>query len=134
VWAAAAFAGIVVLQALALFAVNDRELLWLGREAKIDQTFLRHMSTHHQQGIELASMAAEKAASQHLQSLAKLMAASQNGEKRILENWWTSSAHADLFDGGAGDHARPAQPRANRTAYYCSFTEFLVSNCLRHNS
>ena len=35
-------------------------------------------------------MAAEKAASPHLQSLAKLMAASQNGEKQILENWWTS--------------------------------------------
>jgi uncharacterized protein (DUF305 family) len=48
------------------------------------------MSTHHQQGIELASMATEKAGGAHLQSLAKLMTASQSGEKRILENWWTS--------------------------------------------
>jgi uncharacterized protein (DUF305 family) len=48
------------------------------------------MSTHHQQGIELASMAMERAASPHLLSLARLMAASQNGEKQILENWWAS--------------------------------------------
>jgi uncharacterized protein (DUF305 family) len=90
VWAAGAIAGIVALEALALFAVHDRELPWLGVDPEIDQTFMRHMSTHHQQGIEVASMAAKKAASPHLQSLAKLMAASQNGEKQILDNWWGS--------------------------------------------
>ena len=90
VWAAGAITGIVALEALALFAVHDRELPWLGKNPEIDQTFMRHMSTHHQQGIELASIAAEKAASPHLQSLAKLMAASQSGERQILENWWTS--------------------------------------------
>jgi len=90
VWIAGAITGVVALEALELFAVHDRELIWLGRDPEIDQTFMRHMSTHHQQGIELASMAAEKAVSSHLQSLAKLMAASQNGEKRILENWWAS--------------------------------------------
>jgi uncharacterized protein (DUF305 family) len=90
VWVAGAIAGIVALEALALFAVHDRELPWLGHNPAIDRTFMRHMSTHHQQGIELASIAAEKAASPHLQSLAKLMAASQNGEKQILESWWAS--------------------------------------------
>jgi uncharacterized protein (DUF305 family) len=77
-------------QPIALSAVYNRELPWLGRDQETDQTFMRHMSTHHEQGIELASIAAEKAASLHLQSLAKLMAASQSGEKKILENWWTS--------------------------------------------
>jgi uncharacterized protein (DUF305 family) len=90
VWVAGAVAGVVTLGALALFAARDRELPWLGRDPETDQTFMRHMSTHHQQGIELASMAAEKAASPHLQSLAKLMSASQNGEKQILDKWWTS--------------------------------------------
>jgi uncharacterized protein (DUF305 family) len=90
VWVAGAVTGIVVLQALALFAVSGREPPWLGRDAEIDQTFMRHMSTHHQQGIELASMAAEKAENPHLQSLAKLMAASQRGEKQLLQNWWAS--------------------------------------------
>jgi uncharacterized protein (DUF305 family) len=89
VWAAGAVAGVVTLGALSLFAVRDRELPWLGRDPKADQTFMRHMSTHHQQGIELASMAAKKAASPHLQSLVKLMGASQSGEKQILEKWWT---------------------------------------------
>jgi uncharacterized protein (DUF305 family) len=90
VWVAGAIAGIVALEALALFAVQDRELAWLGHNPGIDQTFMRHMSTHHQQGIELASIAVENASSPHLQSLAKLMAASQNGEKQILDNWWAS--------------------------------------------
>jgi uncharacterized protein (DUF305 family) len=90
VWIAGAVAGVVTLGVLALFAVRDRELPWLGRDPETDQTFMRHMSTHHQQGIELASMAAEKAASPHLQSLAKLMGASQSGEKQILDEWWTS--------------------------------------------
>jgi uncharacterized protein (DUF305 family) len=90
IWVAGALVGVVTLQTLALFAVRDRELPWLGRYPETDQTFMRHMSTHHQQGIELASMAAEKAVSSHLQGLAKLMAASQDGENRILERWWTS--------------------------------------------
>jgi uncharacterized protein (DUF305 family) len=90
VWIAGAVAGVVTLGVLAVFGVRDRELPWLGRDPESDQTFMRHMSTHHQQGIELASMAAEKAASPHLQSLAKLMGASQSGENQILDGWWTS--------------------------------------------
>jgi uncharacterized protein (DUF305 family) len=90
VWIAGATAGVVALGALALCAAYDRELPWLGTDPTIDQTFMRHMSEHHGQGIELASIAAVKAASSHLQSLAKLMAASQNGERRILDHWWTS--------------------------------------------
>jgi uncharacterized protein (DUF305 family) len=89
-WAAAAAVGIITLGVLAVFAVFDRELPWLGLDPETDQTFMRHMSTHHQQGTELAAMAAEKAASPHLQSLAKLMAASQRGERQILGRWWTS--------------------------------------------
>lgn len=90
VWVTAAIFGILALAALALLVANNREITWNGRNPQTDQAFMRHMSTHHQQGIELASIAAEKAASPHLQGLARLMAASQSGEKRILENWWTS--------------------------------------------
>jgi uncharacterized protein (DUF305 family) len=89
-WAAAAGTGVVILVIAALFASNAREFPWIGRDARIDQAFMRHMSTHHLQGIELASIAAEKAANTHLRSLAKLMAASQAGEKQILGNWWAS--------------------------------------------
>jgi uncharacterized protein (DUF305 family) len=90
VWATAAISGILALAALALLAACDREIAWIGRNPETDQAFMRHMSTHHQQGIELALIAAEKAASPHLQSLARLMGASQSGEKQIFENWWAS--------------------------------------------
>jgi uncharacterized protein (DUF305 family) len=78
------------LSTLGLFALYGRELPWLGRQPLIDQTFMRHMTTHHRQGIELASIAAERAASPHLKGLAKLMVASQSGENRIFGKWWTS--------------------------------------------
>lgn len=90
VWLAAAATGLLALGMLSAFALADRELPWLGRAPEIDQTFIRHMSTHHEQGIVLASMAAEKATAPHLRALAKLMAASQTGEKRILDHLWTS--------------------------------------------
>jgi Domain of unknown function (DUF305) len=51
-----------------LFAAYDRELPWVGRDPTIDRTFIRHMSTHHEQGILLASMAAERAGDPHLRA------------------------------------------------------------------
>lgn len=124
VWVAGAVAGVVTLGVLALFAVSDRELPWLGRDPETDQTFMRHMSTHHRQGIELASMAADRAASPHLQSLAKLMGASQSGENQILDQWWISwfgvsmqicsaeerAAMPGLLDSGQIEQLRAASP------------------------
>lgn len=89
-WLAGAATGLLALSTLSAVALADRELPWLGRAPDIDRTFIRHMSTHHEQGIGLASMAADKARDPHLRALAKLMAASQNGEKRILDHLWTS--------------------------------------------
>jgi uncharacterized protein (DUF305 family) len=89
-WAAMAVVGIAALGTAEYLAARGRELPWIGSDEKIDQTFMRNMSTHHAQGIELASIGAQQAASPHLQSLAKLMEASQTGESRILANWWTS--------------------------------------------
>jgi len=48
------------------------------------------MSTHHDQGILLASIAAERASNPHLRALSNLMAASQRGEARIFARWWAS--------------------------------------------
>ena len=88
VWSMAAILGIVLLGLAAIFAANDRELPWLGRDPTIDQTFIRHMSTHHEQGILLAWVAAEKAVDPHLRAISKLMIASQKGEAAILAHWW----------------------------------------------
>ncbi|WP_249159847.1 DUF305 domain-containing protein [Bradyrhizobium tropiciagri] len=90
VWTLGTALGLACLGALALFAIYDREIPWLGREAEVDQTFIRHMSTRHAQGIQLASMAAERATDPHLRALAKLVAASQRGEKRLLDRYWLS--------------------------------------------
>jgi uncharacterized protein (DUF305 family) len=90
VWSLGAFAGILLLGTAALFAAYDRELPWIGRDPTTDQTFIRHMSTHHEQGIQLASLAAEKAGDPHLRALSKLMVASQRGEAKIFVHWWAS--------------------------------------------
>jgi len=74
----------------AVLAVYGLELPWAGRDPSIDKTFIRHMSTHHEQGIVLASIAAERAEDPHLRALSKLMAASQTGEARLLAHWWGS--------------------------------------------
>jgi uncharacterized protein (DUF305 family) len=90
VWSSAAIAGILLLGTAVLCAAYDRELPWIGRDPTIDQTFIRHMSTHHEQGIVMASIAAEKAADPHLRALSKLMVASQKGEVTVFAHWWAS--------------------------------------------
>jgi uncharacterized protein (DUF305 family) len=90
VWSLGAICGILLLAVAALFAAYDRELPWVGRNPTIDQTFIRHMSTHHEQGILLASIAAERAIEPHLRALSKLMIANQKGEVKILSRLWVS--------------------------------------------
>jgi hypothetical protein len=90
VWSFGGICGIVLLAAAAQLAAYGHELPSVGRDPSVDQAFIRHMSTHHEQGILLASIAAERAANPHLRALSKLMAASQGGEARILAQWWTS--------------------------------------------
>jgi uncharacterized protein (DUF305 family) len=90
VWSLGAICGIILLEVAALLAAHDRELPWAGRDPSVDRTFIRHMSTHHEQGILLASIAAERAGDPHLRALSNLMAASQKGEAKILAHWWAS--------------------------------------------
>jgi uncharacterized protein (DUF305 family) len=90
VWSLGAVCGIILLGGAALFAAHDIELTWAGRDPSIDQTFIRHMSTHHEQGIVLASIAGERAVDPHLRGLSKFMVASQTGEAKILAHWWAS--------------------------------------------
>ncbi|MCP3398928.1 MULTISPECIES: DUF305 domain-containing protein [unclassified Bradyrhizobium] len=87
-WAAGA---LLVLATLALVAVADR-LGWSlpisSRDLANDQRYMRHMLTHHEQGIELAQLGQRRARESHLRALAALMVASQAGENRIFEHWW----------------------------------------------
>jgi uncharacterized protein (DUF305 family) len=60
----------------------------MGSNQSEDQTYIRHMVTHHAQGIELATIAAQRGNDPHLRALAALMVASQVGESRLFENFW----------------------------------------------
>jgi uncharacterized protein (DUF305 family) len=87
----AAMAGLLLLIALAaLGSARGHVIGWHGSDLGEDQTFMRHMRTHHEQGITLAALAAERAVDPHLRRLAKLMLASQRGETAFLERWWTA--------------------------------------------
>jgi uncharacterized protein (DUF305 family) len=77
-----------LLTGLAIFGSLDCELPWIGADEQSDQNYIRHMTTHHAQGIELTNLAASRASDPHPRSLGMLMVASQTGEVRIFERWW----------------------------------------------
>ncbi|MHC2252798.1 uncharacterized protein (DUF305 family) [Bradyrhizobium embrapense] len=89
-WAIAAVIVITTLSAAAFASATGREFPWAGGDLDTDQLYIRHMATHHAQGIELARLGAERARDPHLRALAGLMVASQAGENRIFERWWQS--------------------------------------------
>lgn len=89
-WTAAMAALLMLVGLGAAGAAVDRVWPWRGESIVTDQTFMRHMHTHHQQGIELASLAIERARDPHLRALAGLMVASQASESSYLERWWRS--------------------------------------------
>ncbi|WP_461356349.1 DUF305 domain-containing protein [Bradyrhizobium sp. USDA 4454] len=97
-WATAAIIAITALSASALAGANGRELPWAGGDLDADQLYIRHMTAHHTQGIELARLGVERARDPHLRALAGLMVASQAGENRIFERWWQSWFETSMPD------------------------------------
>jgi uncharacterized protein (DUF305 family) len=104
-WITAATAVIVMLGTTAWFGSHGYELPWIGRDKDAEQSYIRHMTTHHAQGIELARVAAERAQDPHLRKLAMLMVASQEGENRIFENWWLSWFETEMPDCSTAERA-----------------------------
>ena len=85
--------GLMVVCILAVVALSSRigwDWPWMGNDREADRTYMRHMTTHHMQGIELARLGAQRANDPHLRALANLMIASQAGEVRIFDGWWRS--------------------------------------------
>jgi uncharacterized protein (DUF305 family) len=89
-WGAGGIAVVAVLAVAAASSGLGWEWPWMGRDRDADQSYIRHMTAHHAQGIELAQIGVERARDPHLQSLARLMMASQTGENGIFEAWWRS--------------------------------------------
>ncbi len=89
-WAALTAAGTLAIGVVAFLGWQQRE--WpphLG-DASYDQSFLRRMAAHHEQGIRLAEIGMERAQDVHLKRLAELMVASQRGDVAIFDQWWRS--------------------------------------------
>lgn len=138
-WMVAALAVIALLCGMALSAARGHELPWLGNDKEADQTYIRHMTTHHAQGIVLARLAIERAQDPHLRKLAMLMVASQNGENKIFENWWLSWFDTGMPDCTADERAEmpgfltPAQMRQVDTAPPEQFDAVFIDMMSRHH-
>lgn len=104
-WVAAALLVTALLGTAALLGSLGHEPPWAGRDREADQTYMRHMTAHHAQGIELAVLAANRGQSQRLQKLAMFMVASQAGENRIFQNWWLSWFDTAMPDCSSGERA-----------------------------
>jgi uncharacterized protein (DUF305 family) len=89
-WGAGSLVVICVLAVIALASQLGWEWPWMGGDREADQTYIRHMTTHHAQGIELARLGEQRARDAHLKPLASLMVTSQAGEVRIFDGWWRS--------------------------------------------
>jgi hypothetical protein len=55
---------------MAYLGAHGHDLPWTGQDVDRDQAYIRRMSTHHAQGIEVAKIAAERASDPHLRALA----------------------------------------------------------------
>jgi uncharacterized protein (DUF305 family) len=104
-WALGGGAVVVLLAGVAGLSALGHEWPWQGADRAADQDYIRHMTTHHRQGIALAQLGAERAREPHLAALAKLMVASQAGENRIFEGWWQSWFDTPLPDCTAQERA-----------------------------
>ncbi|WP_257167031.1 DUF305 domain-containing protein [Bradyrhizobium sp. SRS-191] len=89
-WAVGGVAVALALGGVAALGTLGYQLPWMGADRAADQDYMRHMTTHHRQGIALARLGTERAQDTRLQALARLMVASQVGENRIFDAWWQS--------------------------------------------
>jgi hypothetical protein len=97
----------LVLGTLAFLGWIGREVPWPGRDEAFDRAYMRRMAAHHEQGIRLALLAAERADERRLARLARLMAAQQIGDNAILAQWWRGWYGGDLPGSAGEDHAMP---------------------------
>jgi len=139
-WTTGALAVVALLGAIALFGSHGYEPPWIGRDRDADQTYIRHMTAHHAQGIELARIAAERAENPHLRKLAMLMVASQAGENRIFENWWLSWFDTEMPDCSTEERSAmpgfltPAEVRQVKAARPDRFDAVFVEAMSKHHA
>ncbi len=138
IWSVLAAAGALVLGTLAFLGWIGREVPWPGRDEAFDRAYMRRMAAHHEQGIRLALLAAERADERRLARLARLMAAQQIGDNAILAQWWRGWYGGDLPGPAREDYAMPGMltptdmQRAGEAAG-ASFDRLFVALMTRHH-
>ncbi len=104
-WIGLAAAGTLCIGVVAILGWQQREFPPHIGDASYDQSFLRRMGTHHEQGIRLAEIGVERAQDVHLQRLARLMVSSQRGDVAIFDQWWRSWFPGERPPATAEEHA-----------------------------
>jgi uncharacterized protein (DUF305 family) len=138
IWSVLALAGALVLGTLAFLGWLGREVPLPSRHEAFDRTFMRRMAAHHEQGIRLARLAAERTDERRLARLARLMAAQQIGDNAILAQWWRGWYGGDLPGPAREDYAMPGMltptdmQRAEEAAG-ASFDRLFVRLMTRHH-
>ena len=138
-WGLSAVAIACVLAGTAVSSQLGLEWPWTGGDRDADQAYIRHMTTHHAQGIELATLGIERASDPHLQALARLIVASQAGENRIFQGWWQSWFGFPMPDCTALERSdmpgylTPAQMQQVKSARSDQFDEVFVRLMTLHH-
>ncbi|GAB7038324.1 MULTISPECIES: DUF305 domain-containing protein [Catenuloplanes] len=70
-----------------------------------DVMFLQMMVNHHEQGVQMAEIATEKATSDELKTLASAVVATQKDEIATMKSWLTAWGEADRADTDVNLHA-----------------------------
>jgi uncharacterized protein (DUF305 family) len=84
---------LAVLGALEVLSASGHEFpSHLGGETTrgYDRSFMRRMAAHHEVGVVLARVAAERGTQKNVRVLGRMMVAEQEAEIRILRHWWWS--------------------------------------------
>jgi uncharacterized protein (DUF305 family) len=105
-WAGGAAGMVGVLGLLAALGAAGHE--WPphpGRDGGFDQAWMRRMAAHHAQGVALGRIAVERAQDPGLRAIARLITASQAGERAILAQWWRGWFGGDLPEPTLAEHA-----------------------------
>lgn len=92
-WAALLGLGTAVMGALWLAGRSGREFRWPPGGVRADGPegeFLRKMVGHHELGLRMAEMAADRSDLPELRKLSELMTAEHAGELKVMRNWWRS--------------------------------------------
>lgn len=101
--AAALSVVLVLLAGLALLGWTGREPPSPGwRPGGFDAAFMRQLTHHHDLGVQMAELAAQRGDLEELRMLGRLMVAEQRAESRILRGWWGSWAGGTLPHPSAG--------------------------------